>query len=106
GTLSNDATYDLVIHAERAVLPDGVDSARIGVRDGRIVEIAGGGAELNEAPRRGWTSSRSAPTRCCCLDSWTPTSTSTIPVAPNGRASPAPPEPPRPEESRRSSTCR
>src|SRR5699024_4102885 len=48
GTLSNDATYDLVIHAERAVLPDGVDSARIGGRDGRIVEIAGGGAESNE----------------------------------------------------------
>src|SRR5699024_10500422 len=53
GTLSNDATYDLVIHAERAVLPDGVDSARIGVRDGRIVEIAGGGAELNEAASAG-----------------------------------------------------
>jgi allantoinase len=51
--LSNDATYDLVIHAERAVLPDGVDSARIGVRDGRIVEIAGGGAELNEAASAG-----------------------------------------------------
>src|SRR5699024_5261605 len=53
GKLSNDATYDLVIHAERAVLPDGVDSARIGVRNGRIVEIAGGGAELNEAAAAG-----------------------------------------------------
>src|SRR5699024_5639686 len=30
-----------------------VDSARIGVRDGRIVEIAGGGAELNEAASAG-----------------------------------------------------
>ncbi|WP_309132142.1 allantoinase AllB [Brevibacterium sp.] len=32
--------FDLVIRAKKAMLPDGVSSAEIGVKDGRIVEIA------------------------------------------------------------------
>ncbi len=34
--------FDLVIKAKRAMLPDGVSAAEIGVREGRIVEIAAG----------------------------------------------------------------
>lgn len=51
GTGNSDATtgpaaFDLVIRATRAILPAGVDSATIGVRDGVIAEIASGSAEL------------------------------------------------------------
>jgi allantoinase len=51
--LSNDADFDLIIRAKRALLPDGIDSARIGVRDGRIAEIARGGQELDAAASAG-----------------------------------------------------
>ncbi|GAA1870191.1 allantoinase AllB [Brevibacterium marinum] len=38
--------FDLVIRAQRVVLPEGVNAAEVGVREGKIVEIATGGAVL------------------------------------------------------------
>lgn len=46
---SANSDFDLVIRAERAVLPEGVTSAQVGVRDGKIVDIATGAAELDPA---------------------------------------------------------
>ena len=43
---ASTSEYDLIIRADRAVLPDGVSAVQVGVREGTIVEIAAGGAEL------------------------------------------------------------
>jgi allantoinase len=53
--LSNDANFDLIIHAERALLPDGTDSVKIGVADGTIAAIARGGQDLDTAASAGAT---------------------------------------------------
>jgi allantoinase len=42
-------TYDLIVRAERAVLPDGLARCAIAVRDGRIAAITGHDAELDTA---------------------------------------------------------
>ena len=47
--MSNDADFDLIIHAEKALLPEGIELVTIGVRDGRIAEIARGGQDLGTA---------------------------------------------------------
>lgn len=39
--------FDLVIRAQRVVLPEGESAAEVGVREGKIVEIATGGAVLS-----------------------------------------------------------
>ncbi|WP_240689537.1 allantoinase AllB [Brevibacterium sp. S111] len=53
--MSNDANFDLIIHAERALLPDGTDSVKIGVADGTIAAIARGGQDLDTAASAGAT---------------------------------------------------
>ena len=77
-------------------------SGRVGVRDGLIVDgrrrTTSDGAARDRRPR--------PTTRCCCRAWSTPTSTSTSPAAPSGRASPARPGPRPPAASPRSSTCR
>ncbi|TSI16936.1 allantoinase AllB [Brevibacterium aurantiacum] len=47
GTQAADQAFDLVIRAQRAVLPEGVSAAEVGVREGAIVEIATEGAGLS-----------------------------------------------------------
>ncbi|MDN5586786.1 MAG: allantoinase AllB [Brevibacterium sp.] len=47
GAQATDQGLDLVIRAQRAVLPDGVGAAEVGVRDGTIAEIATAGATLS-----------------------------------------------------------
>lgn len=47
--MSNDADFDLIIHAEKALLPEGIEPVTIGVRDGKIAEIARGGQDLGAA---------------------------------------------------------
>ena len=78
------------IRARRAVVDGREVAASVRVRDGVIA----GGREPDRrrrpAPR--WWSSPT--TRCCCPAWSTPTSTSTSPAAPSGRASPARPGPP------------
>lgn len=49
GTQGPDQDFDLIIRAQRAVLPEGVSAAEIGVRAGKIVEVATGGAVLSGA---------------------------------------------------------
>ena len=49
--MSNDATYDLVIRAAKAVLPEGVDAAEIGISNGRIVRVARGQERLDVLER-------------------------------------------------------
>jgi len=41
--------FDLIIRAAKAVLPDGIGPAEVGIRDGRIIEVATGGDELGGA---------------------------------------------------------
>ncbi|TGD13860.1 allantoinase AllB [Brevibacterium sp. S111] len=45
----------MIIHAERALLPDGTDSVKIGVADGTIAAIARGGQDLDTAASAGAT---------------------------------------------------
>lgn len=47
GTQATDQDFDLVIRAQRAVLPEGLSTAEVGVREGKIVEIATAGAVLS-----------------------------------------------------------
>lgn len=47
GTQAADQAFDLVIRAQRAVLPEGVSAAEVGVREGAIVEIATEGTGLS-----------------------------------------------------------
>ncbi|MDN6530003.1 MAG: allantoinase, partial [Brevibacterium sp.] len=47
GTPATDQEFDLVIRAQRAVLPGGQSAAEVGVRGGRIVEIATGDTVLS-----------------------------------------------------------
>lgn len=47
GSQATDQSFDLVIRAQQAVLPEGVGAAEVGVREGKIVEIATGGAVLS-----------------------------------------------------------
>lgn len=47
GTQAQGQDFDLVIRAQRAVLPEGVSAAEVGVRESKIVEIATGGAVLS-----------------------------------------------------------
>lgn len=47
GTQATDQDFDLVIRAQRAVLPEGEAAAEVGVRGGRIVEIATGDTVLS-----------------------------------------------------------
>ncbi|WP_210604772.1 allantoinase AllB [Brevibacterium oceani] len=51
--MSNDANFDLIIRAEAALLPEGIEPATVGVRDGRIAEIARGDNGLDPAASAG-----------------------------------------------------
>ena len=51
--MSNDADFDLIIHAAKALLPEGIEPATVGVRDGKIAEVARGGQDLGATASAG-----------------------------------------------------